>query len=272
MYTRPRVILTIMVLGALAGAGPLACKGKAPAGSHIQFKSEAFEKGYQGCKPKTPGCSHVQMEYPVFTGGTGSQALARLNQQVKKFLTRPLYEDKPQSPEQLAQRLFSEYEDLHKKFPEAPGGWFVERTIQAKQISPQILVLDFSDYTFAGGAHPNSFGQYLNLNPQTGAVYDLNQLLKPDSGIPLTRVAEEIFRKQQDLGPQENLGEAGYFFKDDQFALNNNFLITKEGLTFLFNAYEVAPYVMGPIEIQIPYGAIKDLINPQGPLVSLLPK
>jgi hypothetical protein len=104
------------------------------------------------------------------------------------------------------------------------------------------------------------------VNPKTGTAYSLSDFLVPDSEKKITQIGEEIFRKQQNLGPKENLGEAGYFFKDDKFYLNNNFLVDPEGLTFLYNAYEIAPYVMGPIELKIPHSSIQKLIKEDGPL------
>ena len=50
--------------------------------------------------------------------------------------------------------------------------------------------------------------------------------------------------------------------KDNQFALNNNFLITPLGLRFLYNQYEIKPYSAGQTVLFIPYAKIKSLLLP----------
>jgi len=56
--------------------------------------------------------------------------------------------------------------------------------------------------------------------------------------------------------------EAGFYFENDVFKLTANFAITKEGLKFLYNPYEIAPYALGQQEIIIPYAALGELIKP----------
>jgi hypothetical protein len=44
--------------------------------------------------------------------------------------------------------------------------------------------------------------------------------------------------------------------------------ITPEGLEFMFDAYQVAPYAAGRQEIDIPYPALKRVLKPGGPLAA----
>ena len=45
--------------------------------------------------------------------------------------------------------------------------------------------------------------------------------------------------------------------------------ITKKGLGINFDSYQVAPYVAGPQFVMVPYSAIKEHVNPDGPLGQL---
>jgi len=58
--------------------------------------------------------------------------------------------------------------------------------------------------------------------------------------------------------------EAGFYFEQDIFTLTDNFAITKEGLKFVYNPYEVAPYAFGQQEIIIPYTSLKEVIRKDG--------
>lgn len=270
MPCQTRLFISFLTFLAILGGTPLGCKRKPPEGAQVTFTMEHFEKKYQDCKDPTADCTYVKMDFPTFTGGTNAEALKKLNMQVQEWLNNQLFEKKSKNLESLTKEFFQAYGDFKKEMPDAPGGWTVERNVAANQISPRILILDMSEYTFTGGAHPNGFERFLNINPQTGELYSLGDLFVPDAEKKLTTVGEEIFRKQKDLKPNQSLGEAGYFFQDDKFYLNNNFLINPEDITFLYNAYEIAPYVMGPIELKIPYASIKDLVRKDGPLNSFL--
>jgi hypothetical protein len=48
--------------------------------------------------------------------------------------------------------------------------------------------------------------------------------------------------------------------------INDNFYISEKGIGFFYNEYDIAPYVMGPTEVLVPYEAIKPYIRPDGPL------
>ena len=61
-----------------------------------------------------------------------------------------------------------------------------------------------------------------------------------------------------------NLTEAGFWFDDDKFSVNNNFSIGKDGLNFVYNNYEITAYAYGPTELFIPYKSIKKVIKPDG--------
>ncbi len=68
----------------------------------------------------------------------------------------------------------------------------------------------------------------------------------------LNKIAEEEFRKLKELGEHEDLDEAGFWFDDNRFSINDNFAISDEGLTFYYNNYEITAYAYGPTELIIP--------------------
>ena len=40
-----------------------------------------------------------------------------------------------------------------------------------------------------------------------------------------------------------------------------NFYLSEKGITFYYNIYEIAPYVMGPVEITLPYEIMSHLLS-----------
>jgi len=62
------------------------------------------------------------------------------------------------------------------------------------------------------------------------------------------------------LNPEDDLEKDGGLF-ENKIAYNDNFAVTKEGLKFYYNNYEIAPYASGPTEILITYSELNDLIS-----------
>ena len=105
-------------------------------------------------------------------------------------------------------------------------------------------------------AHPLFDTTYLNSDTRTGEALSLNSILK-DGALPrLNAIGLVYFRKARGLAPADDLIEAGFNFSDDTFELNENFGVADNALIFHFNAYEVAPYALGPTDVEIPLSAI----------------
>ena len=48
-----------------------------------------------------------------------------------------------------------------------------------------------------------------------------------------------------------------------------SWILTKKGLGITFDAYQVGPYAAGPQFVMVPYAALKDVVNPEGPIAQL---
>ena len=66
----------------------------------------------------------------------------------------------------------------------------------------------------------------------------------------LRELAEVHFREARELGVDESLSDAGFFW-GESFALPENYALTEEGLYFYYNPYEIAAYVVGPTSFTI---------------------
>jgi hypothetical protein len=112
---------------------------------------------------------------------------------------------------------------------------------------------------------PQYASVFTSFHAATGAKIGLADVLVPGYGPHLTRIAENKFRTVKGIKPGMTLHDAGsFFFKNDTFALNDNFWIGPKGITFFYNPYEIASYAMGTTELLLTYGEIRDLIKPSG--------
>jgi hypothetical protein len=119
--------------------------------------------------------------------------------------------------------------------------------------------LDFAEGS-SGGAHPNSNDYYYNWDRKKSKLISLSDILIDNYDDELTNIAEEIFRTNEGLRKNQPLNH--YFFDGGVFALNDNFKITNEGISFFYNSYEIKSYIEGPTDLLIPYKSIKKLLRP----------
>lgn len=101
---------------------------------------------------------------------------------------------------------------------------------------------------------------FINWNTKKLKSIKLSDILVDQYSDQLKRVAETIFRKNENLSATASLSD--YSFKSGQFTLNNNFLITPIGLKFLFNSGEAKPASYGQVVVFIPYSQILTLLRP----------
>jgi len=121
--------------------------------------------------------------------------------------------------------------------------------------------IEQSVYVF-GAAHPLSTLKYLNFDLLTGKLITLNEIFLPGFQDKLDRIGEKFFVEEYEA--------EGWFFEKGKFKLNHNFAITQEGILFSFDPYEIGPYANGSPQIVIPYKLIKNLINKDSQIKSVL--
>lgn len=137
--------------------------------------------------------------------------------------------------------------------------WYLEVNISYDTSIQGILAGTYAHSMYTGGAHPNGAELYCNFDLKTGNRLTLKDICS--DVVELERRAEKIFREEQGIEATESLEEHGFWFADNTFHLTENFYIADGKLTFVFNQYEVAPYAMGVISIEIPLIQIRDILK-----------
>ncbi|MDN3583030.1 DUF3298 and DUF4163 domain-containing protein [Mucilaginibacter flavus] len=209
-----------------------------------------------GNKPDS-ACTVPNIKYPVFTGQQ------KLNDTVARKLTSLFAMDgkADTNVEQMSKNFLKAYADAKKSDPRL--GMFYELNSYAKILmqDSSITTLEIGGYNYTGGAHGASITTFINWNTKANKSITLNDLFTAGYAGKLKIIAESIFRKEEKLSDTASLAR-DYFFKDNKFALNDNFLITPIGLKFIYNQYEIKPYAAGQTELFIPYTQLKSLLQP----------
>lgn len=210
-------------------------------------------------------CATVTFSYPQLS----SDAKPELAEQLNSFILQQMV-DNPDTgsaeaattPQQFAEAFINEYQQTPNPF----NSWELERSLKIAFVTQDALTLLFEEYGYTGGAHPFSGSRYSMLSLADASQIILPDLLNPGYETALNVAAEKIFRQARNLKEEETLEEQGFSFPNNVFSVNDNFGILKEGLDFIFNPYEIAPYALGPTQFLVPYEDIQELIRPDGPL------
>ncbi|OCX51496.1 hypothetical protein BEL04_15845 [Mucilaginibacter sp. PPCGB 2223] len=207
-----------------------------------------------GNKPDS-GCSVAMIKYPVFN----NQDV--LNDSVtQKILT--LFDAHPDKDLQTrAKRFIGEYVAFKKTKKHSLLPFSLNLYGQVVRQDSSLLTLETGGSTFSGNAHPIEQTIFTNWNTAAQKQIDLDDIFIRGYLSKLTKIADSIFRKNENLKDTSSLAR-DYFFKGNKFSLNNNFLITPLGIRFLYNEYEIKPYAAGTTNLFIPYITIKTLLKP----------
>jgi hypothetical protein len=168
----------------------------------------------------------------------------------------------------LANGFIKSFDTYQKDNEDRIQTWFLDARLRVLLQEPGFICFSLDNLDYMGGAHGNQSSRYLNYDLTTHRLIKLDDLFKPGSKAELVKIAEGIFRKNEGLSPTASLAN-GYFFTNNQFALNENFLILADGIEFLYNPYEIKPYASGKTRLMIPYEQIKALIKPNSILTRL---
>ena len=229
----------------------------------LVFRYTDFTKSAGECDSSLAACAKISLHYPIFSGSGDESSLAALNQFIQQFLLTSSTADSTvyPNPEMFSENFFHEYAEMQSEIPDYVVGWELIRQVQVIYSTSKVTSLRATSYAFTGGAHGNSDVQLTSYWRETGERIQLSDILSVNSLDMLNAIAENNFRRDRDIPGDLSLEEAGYWFKDDQFRLNDNFAVGKSGLIFHFDQYEIAPYSFGPIEITIGYDQIDFLTN-----------
>lgn len=114
---------------------------------------------------------------------------------------------------------------------------------------------------YTGGAHPSTVCHFLNYDPVSGNEITLDDVLKEGYEDRLLAMLTNKLLKYAGAANIDELHEIGYLIFGDDMHITKNVKLGKEGISFLYNRYEIAPYAMGETTLQLTYNELKDLLK-----------
>ncbi len=195
-----------------------------------------------------------------------SEKSFRYEEEINKFLAGSITTEmeessKPKGDVELSPTYFksilknfkTEFDNYGEGFP-----WSYYDSTFLDESFEQFVQVKRNSYMFTGGAHGNSYVSNNLFSKETGEQLNLKDFI---SDVPkLTKIAEKYFRQTVEIKATDDLEEAGFWFTKG-FELNGNFYFENNKLIFVYNQYEIGPYSMGIIFVEIPVREIKSLLK-----------
>ncbi|TVP77531.1 MAG: DUF3298 domain-containing protein [Gemmatimonadales bacterium] len=163
------------------------------------------------------------------------------------------------TPEAAADTFQTRYQAFRDDFPDAPQQWFLERHVRVEEATSRWVTLSVEESTYTGGAHPSYALGWVNLDPASGQVLDLDALFLPDARPELLELLDAELRASFQLEDNRPLTDVGLF--DETLSEPGTFALEGSGVRFLWNPYEIGPWSMGPIEVTLAWAELIPLLR-----------
>ncbi len=115
-----------------------------------------------------------------------------------------------------------------------------------------LLVLSHSAYSYTGGAHGNYHYEVATFDKRNGKELKLTDVLTPQGIAQLPGMLEDAFRQQFGMTASKSIEQYGALVKSVK--PSDQFYMTDAGIGFLYNPYELMPFVYGEIFVFLPLG------------------
>ena len=138
----------------------------------------------------------------------------------------------------------------------------------AMYLDDRILSYSYERYAFMGGPHGNSSRLLYNFDLTNSHLIKESDLFIADYTESLTRlIKQQIVEDNAEMESVADLNDFHFF--EDQIKPNNNFYITAEGIVYVYNPYDIAPYSTGQTVVLLTFEKLRPILKPENPIAYL---
>lgn len=243
-----------LVFSATAQAAPLSFKDKI-----LEAKSCAG-KNSEG----KPLCHQLTVGYPI----TGDK---HLDDWVRKEMGGKLPTQKSVQTTLIRDKDVKETNRENRKLGKNDGSPcaldYVD-TLELEGYTPNYAVFGQEDWEYTCGAHGNGVHTLMVLkrgiaNPKP---LKLDDILLPGQKAKLTHLIKEAYVKylvESRDGDEKSARKYIVEYNGNDFSATENWRFDKNGLTFLYQSYEIGAYVLGRPEFTIPTKDLQGIVKPE---------
>ncbi|NOT40978.1 MAG: DUF4163 domain-containing protein [Alphaproteobacteria bacterium] len=164
--------------------------------------------------------------------------------------------------ETWARGVAKAFAEVSRESTGEPNPWATEVSYEIKRNDAQMFVVSFQEYSYTGGAHPNTSSETFNFLMPDGRRVEIAELFSPKG---IRRISDiSIAQLKQDTGGSDGLADMDWVRRGAGPNARNfaSFLLMPRTLHITFDAYQVAAYAAGPQEVNIPLSNLRDVLRP----------
>jgi hypothetical protein len=230
--------------------------------SQASIKIVKIEQIKGNCDQAYSACFTAIIHMPQYEGEL-NEFQRSFNQiiqdEVNQYLAEFLDPDfKSTSIEATLDALYADFlqyaEEMEALQIPVPKSWSFEINGSSYYNHDHLLTVQFNVYSYTGGAHPNGFTTFVNIG-EDGTSPSITEFVTDT--IAVKSILLDLMKSKYSILNDTDISENGFWVTDSTFYLPQQFGLNDKGLIFVFNPYEISPYVMGSHEILIPYEALK---------------
>lgn len=208
----------------------------------------------------------MHVVYPVVTAGPSQTVVNHLNGFFIDFAMEHF--DLP-SGATIEERANAQVDSLYHywKAGSSSGLVVIHQAAIVEYCDNRILSLKYVDNTcISCNGHPYHEHYFHFTLPDLSEI-SVEGLFADNSRAYLDSIGELAFRRDRSIPQGIPLIDSGYFeWEEGKFSLNSNFVISDSGVTYVFNAYEIASGAYGMSFAHLTWDQLLPVIRPDGPI------
>lgn len=185
-------------------------------------------------------------------------------------------EDANDEARMLTEEGFKENLEMAKQHQEEMPemSYSIENSVQMKRADDTVFSYVRTDFSFFGGAHPNTCVTGYQFDSQTGEPLTLQDVAKDYDGVYefVSNTLKDYSAGEQFSffdGYEDTVKAMFYGSSEDsdtseaehEALASVNWFMTESGIVVFFNQYDIGPYAMGPVTVEIPFSAENGLLQ-----------
>lgn len=223
----------------------------------VELRIERFERATsKWISEKRGEGAMFAAEIPQVVGGCSEQAMAAMNRALLE-LAEMRYEGLThRTMDQQAARLLRGWRECRDEDPTGASSARSWTRREAKVLlnDGEVLSVQVSEAWYSGGAHCNYCSKQASFDVRSGRTLTVADVIGPGEQRALAQVVVDGLVAA---------GE-GVWRSDDQALLDTvarfrNVAVVEEGLLFVFDPYEIAPFSAGTIRYTVPWSELSSL-------------
>ncbi|MDH8700697.1 hypothetical protein M2138_000028 [Dysgonomonadaceae bacterium PH5-43] len=169
------------------------------------------------------------------------------------------YDDFTSSRE--TQKMVSEIEQSENNFPQTIMALSKEFTMTNNFYlnNNDLISYTITTYNYDGGAHGMEITKGFTVKLSEAKLIKYSDILIPTSIEGLKPLLVNALLDSKEFENINELKNEGY--EINKIVPTNNFYIDEEGITFIYNPYEIGPYSLGTTTIHLPFSDIKKYLT-----------